>query len=467
MNKSLIFLFLLIGIYLASAEEYEHPLFATSYANANDNVTLYRFRILNNETTQTLPFRVWLTSDMNWFDPSIFSYALQPDGSDQGKPYWDLPPIYPNESSEISFTVNRTVGLPDRISVSTQQIDRWSGECSDFAPYNGSSSSKVKIQTYLQSLNKSGNVTLYYEEGDYAIAYLEYYKTYAVFTINNITMVDDETIISSLASNYTKKVATPVSVDLSEITSAFEGSVTLKADAEAECYRISGMDRNPCVDRDSCLYACFSVPVCSNIGQVGWDFMDTLLDFNQTVSTTNLKLDQMIVSSADFENSPTYEKAEALLEEMIDLNRQETEVIYHPLYISYGFCPPAEYGIPQQLGARRILLDYLEENCIYGKENFIVEESLHTAEVLAPPKPKPPVNVNQTINTSTNTSIPNVTITNNTIQNTSQNTTECCIGSICSIGGVKTIAGICWQWATIGVVLILAIVFYITKPKRR
>ncbi|VVC03421.1 Uncharacterised protein [Candidatus Bilamarchaeum dharawalense] len=453
---------------MASATEYAHPLFATSFANANENQTLYRFRIFNNESTPTLPFRLWLTSDMNWFDPDIFSYALPPDGADDDSPYWDFPPVYPNESAEISFRVNRTVGLPDRILLDTEALNKWIGECKTFVPLNGTNESETKIENYLWSLNKSYDVVMYYEENGYALAKIKDYNTFAVFKIGNITemaMIEDDKTITTLVSNYVKKGTVDRYVNLSQVRWSLEETQRIKSRPEKDCYRISGMDRFPCVDRDTCLYACFSVPVCSNIGQSGWSFLDTLQSYNKTVYDANTKLDHAVSSSADLELSPNYERAAALLQELIELNRAETKVIYHPLYTSYGYCEPADYAIPQQMGARRDLLDYLEINCLYGQKDWIIQESIHTAVTLNPPKPKPKlnntINVTPQVNTSNHIELQNITT------NQTETQEECCLGGMCSLGGVKKIAGLCWQWGAIILVVAVLAIYWLIKPKRR
>jgi hypothetical protein len=159
----------------------------------------------------------------------------------------------------------------------------------------------------------------------------------------------------------------------------------LKYAPEHDCYVLSGMDKNPCVNRTTCLYACFSVPVCSDLGSNGWSFIDTLEDYNASVYNADQLLSAALASGSALSQAPSYAAAQAALDDMAALNRAETAVIFQPLITSYGFCQPPEYGMPLQAGATRELLDYLDADCAEGQAGRIASESLHAAALLAPP----------------------------------------------------------------------------------
>jgi hypothetical protein len=138
--------------------------------------------------------------------------------------------------------------------------------------------------------------------------------------------------------------------------------------------------------------------------------------------------------------------------------------------------------MPQQMDARRELLDYLDENCLHGEEPEIVNQSLRFAKLAS--EWSTPVNVssvpdNITTNISTQvpenmTTGPNMTSTNNTV---STNNTpgegdvgiSCCAFGICSIAGYKTFGGVCWEWWVListAVIISVGIMMFRKKNKK-
>jgi len=105
----------------------EYPIDARAYIKSenNKNFTLIRLRMSNIYDSPTPPFRLHLEAKMSWFKPKLFSYALSPDGyTSGGWPYWDVPPLENNESMEISFIVNGSVGYANLIDVKTDALDK-------------------------------------------------------------------------------------------------------------------------------------------------------------------------------------------------------------------------------------------------------------------------------------------------------------------------------------------------------
>jgi hypothetical protein len=468
---------------------YDHPVFSASLADAQDNATAYTFKSLNQLDTPTTGFRLWLSGGFDWFNPKDFTYAFQPDGYDGYSPYWDLPPILPNESMEVSFSVGRLVGLPESIDVRTEPLSRWNGTCAYLKPYN-SSASVFYIQDFLNRTNRSQGITIYYDDGGQVLARLEGYKSFAVFTINgyHVEPISDAGTIREIVDAYTSaSKPSEARGNVSALYQALLLTADLKERPESECYKLTGMERYPCVDRKSCMFACFSVPVCSALGQSGWSFMDTLLDYNRSVVDANAKLRSAISSSKAFSKGPTHSSAMKAFDDLVALNRAETKVVFHPLFTSYGFCEPAKYGIPQQTSARRELLDYLASTCLDGESERIVNESLKAAPLLAARPVKNDSIANETIDSTANQSIvtnqtalnqtaPDGSIKNQTAnqsavdgataQNESSAQNSCCLYGICSLGGIERVGGVCWEWSVFSVMiaaLVLAAIFYMKK----
>ncbi|MBU0531936.1 hypothetical protein KKB44_00410 [Candidatus Micrarchaeota archaeon] len=439
-------------------QEYPHPLYSSYFINGQENTTTYTFRVYNNYTNITSPFMLWLESNFSWFDPDTFYYHVEPDGF-VGKyhwPYWEIPSLYPNETAEISFRVNRSVGLAESILVNGEEIDRWRKTC-EIPPYNGTDDSAETIYTFLDSLNKTQNLSIYYETETHSLVYLHTYGSFVVFEINeSVSAVSDKEIVSQIVLEYIDSVTPESSANVSRLYDMLKYSKQLKATPERECLMLTGMDRFPCVDRETCLYACFSVPVCSYIGQSGWSFMDTMLDYKNNLDLTNFALDQAINSSRTFSQNPSYENAQLAFEDVINLNRNESKMIQHPLFTSYGFCEPPQYGLVYQMDGRRHLLDYMETNCLYGKEEMIINESIHLAsKIFSPPEP-------------IYIPLPNVTIVtpNQTIIYEEQSS-ACCWTLICSLVGVERVAGYCWEWPVIITIFFLSLLSIIVIGHHR
>jgi hypothetical protein len=448
-----------------------HPLFLASSANARENITVYTMKSFNGLNTPTTAYRVWLDSGFDWFDARNLTYPFSPDGIEGFSPYWDLPPILPNESMEVSFSVRKVVGLPESIDVRTQELGRWNGSCGYLKPFN-SSTSVFHIQGFLDGTNRTQDVTIYFDEGGRVLARLEGYRSFVVFSINgtHVVPLSDELSIRSLVQGYVL-AAGPAKAegDTSALHKAILMAEDLKEKPEAECYKLTGMDRYPCVDRKSCMFSCFSVPVCSALGESGWSFMDTIMDYNKSVEAANQKLIIALDSSKEFDRSPAYPSAKKAFEDLVVLNRAETTVIFHPLFTVYGFCEPPKYGIPQQTSARRELLDYLASTCLDGESGRIADEAIRIAPLLQA-RPEKSANGAVGLNDSRpafTTQPANKTVSNGSIAPLPINETasSCCLGGICSIGGIERVGGACWEWPAYIVLaaLVLASAFAMRK----
>ena len=408
MKRIILVLLLLVSVSFPE----EHPVFSQSNANAMENVTTYTFTTINSFNTSTSAFRLFMTANFNWFIPQNFNYSFKPDGIEGNSLYWDIPPLLPNESTEVSFTVKGVVGLPESIYVTTEPLSEWNGTCAFLATYN-SSSSIFYIMDFLNETNRSQGVTAYYDEGDLVLTKLQRYGTFAVFSINGtkVTAVSNPITIRKLVQAYASAASPPTTQgNTSALFHALLDTEDLKQRSESECYNLTGMDRFPCTNRTSCMYACFSVPVCSGIGESGWGFMDTMMDYNQSVVDADAKLKIALASSEILSEEPSYSNAEIAFNDLVTLNRAETKVIFHPLFTTYNFCAPPDYGVGEQTSARRDVLDYIASTCLDGQIDEIVDEAVKVGPLLSR------MPINQTIQSSVPANISNVTAPNKTHQ---------------------------------------------------
>ncbi len=373
--------------YYTQEVDRDHPLFSSSFAEGQANLTTYHFRLYNPLDTPTTAFRLALSSNFTWFLPADLHYMLAPDGVDGNSPYWNLPPLLQNESTEVSFSVDRVVSLPESIAADATPIDAWNGTCTNLVPYGSQENGTALVKEFLAGTNRTQDVTGYYAKDGLLLAHLEGYGTFAVFNVTGLSAVpvSSPDAVSALVRSYADTVTQPSGANLSKLHEALMNAKLLKYRPEHECYMLTGMDDSPCVDRDSCIYACFSVPVCSMVGQSGWSFLDLLQDYNRSVHETNFLLDKALASGKAAEAAPSYWTVKDALDGLSALNRAETKVIFHPLMTSYGFCEPPEYAVPAQTDARRELLDYLADACVQGKIGSISADALHAASLLGPP----------------------------------------------------------------------------------
>jgi hypothetical protein len=400
---TILLILLMLILFSYSTASFEHPLSSTSFIKGNANLSIFRFNIKNIHDSPTLPFRLWLSANLSWFKPKIFNYLLPPDGyNENASPYWDIPPIFPNESIEISFMVNERVGMPEKINVTTETIHRWDSNCSSLIPINN---------TYNFTFPK--DTTVYYSKNINTskafLVYLEDYDVFAVFIVppkSDIYLVSsDEKIIKSVVSSYVNFTSSQIkksNINTKLIESAILDGKKSKQSSETDCLALTGMNKYPCVDRESCRYACMSVTVCSYVAQ-GWNFIDTLYSYNQTKSSVNSKIDVSLNKASIFSSTPSYNNALSLFEQLIELNRAETALMNHPIFTSYGFCSTPDFSLSLQIKAKNQLLDYMDTYCIYKEEGRIVNESLIAAAKLS--SVITPKNMNKPVVYLSNTSI--------------------------------------------------------------
>jgi parallel beta-helix repeat protein len=460
-HKALAALLILLLVPLLHAQDTQtvgllHPLFSSSYTIGTTNMTTYYFYIVNQNDTPTTAFQLSLSSSMNWFNPDNLTYPLKPDLISGNSPSWVFPPLPPNETAEVTFTVHANVALPQNIIVNSNPLSNWSGECASLVPLPGQNRSERYVSSYLASINRSSIFTVYYESGNlsgtlYSLTHLESYDAFAVFQLVNqsgdinVSMLQDPELIGAIVTDYAGTASPQPTANVTEPYSAILLAKSSKTDAENQCFNLTGMDHYPCTDNVSCRLACFSVQVCYDMSQ-GWDFINAILDYHHKVDAANAQLDSAQAAASNFSASPSYDSAGALLAQFDSLNRAETQVIFQPLMTSYEFCQTPDYSLMQQMDARRQILDYMDSECIYGKKDSMVQESVDMAQmfqgVAANPSVAAPVSQNAAP----------VVVKVNTV------TVTLPAGDGCSgFLGVGSIAGTCLQWWLIGIVVVLAL----------
>ncbi len=444
-------------------QEFKHPIFSSSYTKWTEGTSQFKFRIINSFDTQTLPFRLTLSSNLSWFDPHTFLYVLAPDGFDEkGNPYWNIPPLESNESVELTFIVYKRVGLPEEVNINATPIDRWSNNCSINPLKNYSD------QNIITPLNSTIYYFLTANNSKLLLVHLNDYNTYAVLTAplqstdpNDYVFDSDPSQISDVISSYISDSAinipslkTNTNYPVYAITEANQ----TKNSSEYECTHLTGMDRFPCTNRESCRYACYSVQVCADIGQGGWDFIDVIQSYNKTKTSVNSQIESSLNVTTAFANDPSYDSANAALSSMIELNRAETSLNNHPMFTSYGFCSIPDFSIPLEMEAKRQLLDYLDSKCIYGQKDILINESISASAKLSGLLIRQKV----IIPTSPKTIVPIVNISNN---NQTNQENSCCVGSSCK-DQIGKIFNLCWQWWGIGILFLLIVgasIFFIKR----
>lgn len=460
------------NVTIFNGQEYlDYPIEASTYSKSGENATTIRLSMVNPYSSSTGAFRLHLEATASWFDPKNFSYALDPDGyTKDGWPYWDIYPLEQNESIEIAFLTQGIIGSTSLIDIKAQPISRWGTKCSSLLPdvLAKTNATADAIARYIFSLKETRDVTLYFEkkEANTTLALVLIGSDFGVFKINNtnVSAVSDNDTIAGLVRKYVSSRSPGTTVNVSKPYEIIEYSKNVSAGPQKSCFLITGMDRNKCVDRTSCFYSCFSVPVCSYIAN-GWEFIDTMHDYKETVDAADKKFNKSLESTYAFKKAPSYDLATTALEDMEELNKAETKVFYHSLFTVYNFCQPADYAIPNQIEARRILLDYLDENCLKGEEKKIINQSIQFASKLEV--------VEKNISVGNISKIPDILIndtnmTNVTTTNQSRDgiESECCRFRVCSVFGIEKIWGLCWElWIAILALLIISIAVLLKRRK--
>jgi hypothetical protein len=99
------------------------------------------------------------------------------------------------------------------------------------------------------------------------------------------------------------------------------------------CEQYTGVDKMPCYDKESCLKACYAVPICSMIKSE--PFIYTILDWNILRNKVD---DSFLVVYDDLENAETVSEYSTLRNSINTLKQNIEELEENGLYSVYGFC---------------------------------------------------------------------------------------------------------------------------------
>jgi hypothetical protein len=441
----------------------DYPIDSLVYTKTGEKNTTVRMKVTNIYENTTKAFRISLQSKASWFKPKEMYYTLDPDGfTSNGWPYWEVYPLEPNESIELSFVVDAVIGTANLIDAKAQTITRWDKNCS-YPIIERNDSSEFLIENYLRLINETDEATLYFSINEsnqiFVLALVD--SEFGVFRLNdtNVSGVSDYETIAAIVDDYLDANKPNKKFNTSKPYELMNYSKNVSLGPESSCAIITGMDRYNCTDRQSCFYSCFSVPVCSYIA-TGWEFIDTILDYKKSIDFANLKFNKSLNSSYEFKTNSSYESAQAALTDMKELNKAETIVVFHPIFTNYNYCPPADYAIPQQMEARRVIMDYLGENCLYGEREKIINQSMELGSRLGALEN---ITVEENVSINITKPVPNITINETNISeipvNESEDVEECAISK-------SPYFGICWEYWII-VLLVLVLLFWITLNKRK
>jgi hypothetical protein len=458
------------NVTIFNGQEYlDYPVDSFVYTETGKNTTSIRMKITNIYENSTKAFRLQLQSSASWFAPKEMEYSFDPDGFTKDEwPYWEVYPLEPNESIEVAFEVSAIIGSASLIDAKAETITRWSKSCK-YPITEADDEIELSLEKYLFSLNYTGESKIYFtkNETNRTLVLALSDSELGVFRLNgtDVSVISDNDTIAAIVNEYIMTNSPDRTFNTSKPYELMKYSQNVSAGPERSCMIITGMDRNNCTNRESCFYSCFSVPVCSYIA-TGFDFIDTILSYKKSIDFANEKFNKSLDSSYEFKTDPAYFSAQAALTDLKELNKAETTVIFHPIFTTYNFCPPADYAIPQQMEARRILLDYINENCLYGEEEKIINQSLEFAALIKT------LEENASVENISETPVINITINDTNItdmpaENQSIEKPECCASGACSIFGIEKIADVCWEWWTLFLLILIIGIFVILKRRKR
>ncbi len=84
---------------------------------------------------------------------------------------------------------------------------------------------------------------------------------------------------------------------------------------EAKCNQYLGVDKKPCTDRETCVIACFAVPLCNSLIN-GAGFWEAMLDYNQKMTKLNAEVGEAETLLGGFEQGKI-DEAVAKLDSLI------------------------------------------------------------------------------------------------------------------------------------------------------
>lgn len=120
----------------------------------------------------------------------------------------------------------------------------------------------------------------------------------------------------------------------------------------ATCEQYTGLDKMPCYDRESCLKACFAVPICSMIRSE--PFIFTILDWSLAKDKVDNSIEEVLNK---LENANTISQYSSLRSSINSLKGDMEEMEENGLYSVYGFCGNMDISYSSLNSANSVILD--------------------------------------------------------------------------------------------------------------
>ena len=116
------------------------------------------------------------------------------------------------------------------------------------------------------------------------------------------------------------------------------------------CEQYTGVDKMPCYDKESCLKACYAVPICSMIKSE--PFIYTILDWNNARNKVDESLNEVL---EDLSNAKTTSHYSSLRSSINSLEDDMEDMEDNGLYSVYGFCKDMDISYDSLDSAKSII----------------------------------------------------------------------------------------------------------------
>lgn len=136
------------------------------------------------------------------------------------------------------------------------------------------------------------------------------------------------------------------------------------------CEQYTGVNKMPCFDKESCLKACFAVPICSMVKSE--PFILTILDWNNKKITMDEELSNVL---SKLENADSSSEYAGVRNSIKSLKTKMEDLESNGLYDVYGFCKDMNISYISLTSANNLILEIenslINENTIQNKANNI------------------------------------------------------------------------------------------------
>ena len=121
----------------------------------------------------------------------------------------------------------------------------------------------------------------------------------------------------------------------------------MRQSGDLNCKRLTGIDKLPCFDHDSCLRACFAVPICTDNFQNTPGYLDEALSWNQQSSQLDLAASQFSAGIDGMNQGAGAVQGEIVLLDSINLH--VAAINANKIFLAQGqggfeFCAPINFS---------------------------------------------------------------------------------------------------------------------------